>query len=312
MHQFRRGRLADLVSLLSGRNFKTKEYQEDIVVDSYQKLDQGILNFINEYNFKQFLLAIKGAGFISNKLLNSNMTLDFAYTLYLILASTPEIPKDQIKRFVQKWFVLSTLTSRYTASPESQMHRDMQSIEEKGFLNFFAEIEASALSESFWRVTLPQNLETSSVNSPGFRVFLAAQVYCHSDSLFMNGMEVRDLLLIAGDIHHIFPRAYLKKQGIDNRARYNQVANYIYLDTQVNKAIGDQAPCEYFGKVIQQCEVKAPVLGNIVDTELLKRNLDENCIPQAIHQMDFTNYEEFLSQRRYLMAAKMEEYYRSL
>lgn len=279
MHQFRRGRLADLVSLLSGRNFKTKEYQEDIVVDSYQKLDQGILNFINEYNFKQFLLAIKGAGFISNKLLNSNMTLDFAYTLYLILASTPETPKDQIKRFVQKWFVLSTLTSRYTASPESQMHRDMQSIEEKGFLNFFAEIEASALSESFWRVTLPQNLETSSVNSPGFRVFLAAQVYCHSDSLFMNGMEVRDLLLIAGDIHHIFPRAYLKKQGIDNRARYNQVANYIYLDTQVNKAIGDQAPCEYFGKVIQQCETKAPVLGNVVDTELLKRNLDENCIP---------------------------------
>lgn len=67
------------------------------------------------------LLAIKGAGFISNKLLNSNMTLDVAYTLYLILASTPEIPKDQIKRFVQKWFVLSTLTSRYTASPESQI-----------------------------------------------------------------------------------------------------------------------------------------------------------------------------------------------
>lgn len=81
-------------------------------------------------------LAIKGAGFISNKLLNSNMTLDFAYTLYLILASTPEIPKDQIKRFVQKWFVLSTLTSRYTASPESQMHRDMQSIEEKGISQF--------------------------------------------------------------------------------------------------------------------------------------------------------------------------------
>lgn len=119
-------------------------------------------------------------------------------------------------------------------------------------------------------MTLPQNLETSSVNSPGFRVFLAVQVYCHSDSLFMNGMEVRDLLLIAGDIHHIFPRAYLKKQGIDNRARYNQVAYYIYLDTQVNKAIGDQAPCEYFGKVIQQCETKAPVLGNIVDMELLK------------------------------------------
>lgn len=312
MHQFRRGRLADLVSLLSGRNFKTKEYQEEIVVDSYQKLDQGILNFINEYNFKQFLLAIKGAGFVSNKLLNSNMTLDFAYTLYLILADTPEIPKDQIKRFVQKWFVLSTLTSRYTASPESQMHRDMQSIQEKGFLNFFAEIEASALSDSFWQVTLPQNLETSSVNSPAFRVFLAAQVNLHSDSLFMNGMQVRDLISISGDIHHIFPRAYLKKNGIDNRARYNQVANYIYLDTQVNKAIGDQAPCVYFGKAWYQCETKTPVLGNIVNCDMLKENMEGNCIPENVKTMDASNYEDFLTQRRRLIASMIEHYYRSL
>ena len=312
MHQFRRGRLADLVSLLSGRNFKTKEYQEEIVIDSYQKLDQGIFNFINEYNFKQFLLAIKGAGFVSNKLLNSNMTLDFAYTLYLILADTPEIPKDQIKRFVQKWFVLSTLTSRYTASPESQMHRDMQSIQEKGFLNFFAEIEASALSDSFWQVSLPQNLETSSVNSPAFRVFLAAQVYLHRDSLFMNGMQVRDLISISGDIHHIFPRAYLKKNGIDNRARYNQVANYIYLDTQVNKAIGDQAPCEYFGKAWHQCETKTPVLGNIVNCDMLKENMEGNCIPENVMTMDASNYEDFLTQRRRLIASMIEHYYRSL
>ena len=75
MHQFRRGKLADLVSLLSGRDFETKEFHEDIVSDSYQKLGHGILNFINEYNFAQFILAIKGAGFISSKLLNSAMTL---------------------------------------------------------------------------------------------------------------------------------------------------------------------------------------------------------------------------------------------
>ena len=45
MHQFRRGKLADLVSLLSGRDFETKEFREDIVSDSYQKLEHGILNF---------------------------------------------------------------------------------------------------------------------------------------------------------------------------------------------------------------------------------------------------------------------------
>ena len=67
MHQFRRGKLADLVSLLSGRDFVTKEFREDIVEESYGKLDSGIMNFINQYHFSQFVMAIKGAGYISSK-----------------------------------------------------------------------------------------------------------------------------------------------------------------------------------------------------------------------------------------------------
>ena len=112
MHQFRRGKLADLVSLLSGRDFETKEYRDDIVDSSYQKLEKGVQNFVNEYNFNQFIMAIKGAGFISNKLLNSAMTLDFAYTLYLMLLDDPTIPNAQIKRYVQKWFVMADTHSR--------------------------------------------------------------------------------------------------------------------------------------------------------------------------------------------------------
>ena len=275
MHQFHRGKLADLVSLLSGRDFKTKEFREDIVADSYQKLDQGLLNFMNQYNFDRFVLAIKGAGFCSSKLLNSAMTMDFAYTLYLLLLNDPVIPNVQIKRYVQKWFVLSSLTSRYIGSPESQMDRDMRSMEEKGFLAFLEEVEASALSDTFWSVTLPQNLETSAVNSPVFNVFLAAQIRLNANSLLMNGTKVSDLIAISGDIHHIFPRAYLKKNGVDSKTKYNQVANYIYLDTQINKAISDSAPCDYFKKAFQQCESKVTSFGNITDTTALNLNLEE-------------------------------------
>ena len=113
------------------------------------------------------------------------------------------------------------------------MSRDIRNISEKGFLQFAQEAEASALSDTFWRVTLPQNLETTSVNSPAFNTFLAAQDYLKSSSL----------ITISGDVHHIFPKAYLKKNGVDSKGRYNQVANYTYLDTQVNKAISDDAPC---------------------------------------------------------------------
>ena len=312
MHQFRRGKLADLVSLLSGRDFETKEYRDDIVDSSYQKLEKGIRNFINEYNFDQFIMAIKGAGFISNKLLNSAMTLDFAYTLYLMLLDDPTIPNAQIKRYVQKWFVMSTLTGRYTFSPESSMDRDMRSIAEKGFLNFFADVEASSLSDSFWKITLPQNLETSSVNSPAFNTFIAAQINLNCNSMLMNGTKISDLVTISGDVHHIFPRAYLKSNGVDNKTKYNQVANYIYLDTQVNKAISDDAPCVYFARAKQQCETKKIVLGNISDSDLLASNLEENCIPNNIDAMDVSSYDAFLLERRKMMAALIERYYKGL
>ncbi len=312
MHQFRRGKLADLVSLLSGRDFETKEYREDIIESSYNKLDKGIQNFINEYNFNQFIMAIKGAGFISNKLLNSAMTLDFAYTLYLMLLDDPTVPNAQIKRYVQKWFVMSTLTSRYIGSPETVMDRDMRAIAEKGFINYLNEVEASVLSDNFWKITLPQNLETSSINSPAFNTFIAAQINLNCNSMLMNGTKVADLITISGDVHHIFPRAYLKSNGIDNKTKYNQVANYIYLDTQVNKTISDDAPCVYFTKVKTQCETKNIELGNISDENLLKINLEENCIPENVFNMTVSDYDEFLQERRRQMAALVEKYYMGL
>lgn len=312
MYSFNRGRLADLVSLLSGRDFETREYKDEIVADSYNRLKDGIIKFINEYNFEQFVLAIKGAGFKSSKLLNSQMTLDFAYTLYLKLTQDPNIQQGQIKRLVQKWFVLTTLTGRYISSPESVMSRDIRNIAEKGFVQFAQEIEASALSDTFWNVTLPQNLETTSVNSPAFNVFLAAQDYLKSSSLLMKGTMISDLISISGDVHHIFPKAYLKKSGVDSKGKYNQVANFTYLDTQVNKAISDDAPNKYFGTILHQCETKEVKIGNITDENDLNNNLLENAIPINIVNMDVSNYDDFLIERRKMMAAMIEKYYKSL
>ena len=312
MYSFSRGRLAELVSLLSGRDFITREFREEIVDDSYKKLEDGILAFINEYNCAQFVLAIKGAGFKSGKLLTSQMTLDFAYMLYLKLLDDPTIPNAQIKRHVQKWFVLSTLTGRYVGSPETVMSRDIRLIEERGFLAFFQEAEKSALSDVFWSVTLPQNLETTSVNSPAFNTFLAAQINMNKNSLFMHGTMISDLLNISGDVHHIFPKAYLKKQGIDSKGRYNQVANYTYLDTQVNKTISDEAPADYFAKVINQCSTKKAEIGNIMEMDALERNIADNALPSEIVNMTVDNYDEFLNKRRHLMEKMIEVYYKQL
>ena len=312
MYSFGRGRLSDLVSLLSGRDFETREYKDEIVEDSYNKLKEGILRFVNEYSFKQFVLAVKGAGYKSSKLLNSQMTLDFAYMLFLKLQDDPSIQQGQIKRLVQKWLVLTTLTGRYVGSPETVMSRDIRNINEKGFLQFAQEVEASVMSDTFWQITLPQNLETISVNSPSFNTFLAAQDYLKCSSMLMKGTMISDLISISGDVHHIFPKAYLKNNGVDSKGRYNQVANYTYLDTQVNKAISDDAPCEYFGIILEQCKTKKLQIGNIYDEYELKNNLKENAIPESVVNMTVEDFDNFLIERRKLMAKMIETYYKSL
>ena len=312
MHMFGRAKLGDLVSLLSGRDFIDRTFKEEIAQDSFNKLGTGVKNFMNQYNFEQFVLAIKSAGFISSKLLNSQMTLDFAYTLYLILHQSSEIPKVEIKRYIQKWFVLSTITSRYIGSPESQMDRDLRLIAEKGFKAFLEENEKAMLSDAFWDVRLVQNLETSSTNSPYFNTFLAAQIFAGDRSLLSNSSKVFDLISVAGDVHHIFPREYLKKNGFNDRWKYNQVANYAYLDTGVNISIGMKAPNEYFTIAKNQCETGEMTIGTITDYEAFKTNLAVNCIPENIVDMTAADYPDFLLQRRTMMAKKIKEYYYSL
>ena len=83
MYKFGRAKLKDLVSLLGGRDFETRDYRETIAEESFAKLSDGVIDFMSQYTFSNFVLAMKTAGFISNKLINSQMTLDFAYTLYL-------------------------------------------------------------------------------------------------------------------------------------------------------------------------------------------------------------------------------------
>ena len=158
MHKLKRAKLSDLVSLLSGRNFETREFNEEIVEHTYEEFTEGVMNVINEYNFKQFMIAIKSAGFISSRLVNSNMALDFAYTIYLLLRESNEVPVEDIKRYVQKWYVLSVLTGRYSSSPESAFARDIRRIRESGVVAILKEIEDAQLSENFWNVALVQNL----------------------------------------------------------------------------------------------------------------------------------------------------------
>ena len=312
MHMFGRGKLADLVSLLSGRDFEARDFKAEIADESFRKLHDGVVKFMSKGNFQDFTAALRSAGFSSSQVIGSKGAVNFAYNLYLTLRGDKSIPATDVKRWVQRWYVMSVLTGRYSGSSESIMDRDMRCIADQGFIPFYEEIAASRLADTFWDVTLPQDLATTSVRSGAWMVYVASQVRSADNTLFTNGFKVADVITNVGDIHHIFPKAYLRK-AIDTPQRlYNQVANYTYLEKRINIAIGEKCPGEYFSQARDAIKSGAGYFGDIADQGILLSNLEVNCIPEGIFDMNADDYEDFLAQRRILMAKKIRNYYESL
>jgi hypothetical protein len=308
--EFKRGKLEDLVALLSGRNFETKQFEEAIAESSFAGLKQGILNFINETHFKRFVMIIRSAGFVDASLIGSQNALNFAYILYLTLRSQGK-PAADIESGVRKWFVMSMLTGRYSGSPESTIDYDIKQMHAQGFDSFASTTFAGELSAAFWTTMLPQEMDTSAASSPYFRVFQAAKVKLGDKGFLSRDITVRDLILNKCDVHHLFPRNHLKGQGLQ-RGRYNQIANYALAQSEINIAIGDKAPAIYFQQLAGQCAGGAKKYGGITDLAELKQNLAMNCIPESMLNGGALDYDAFLEQRRKLMAAKMKTYFESL
>ena len=109
-----------------------------------------------------------------------------------------------------------------------------------------------------------------------------------------------------------FPKEYLKQGGL-GKGQYNQVANYAYVQSEINIKIGKKAPDDYLGYVLNvQCEGGQCLYGGITDIADFKKNLEENCIPFETVEMDESNYEEFLQKRRELISSRLKQYYFSL
>ncbi len=308
--RFNRGKLQDLVALLSGRNFETKQFEDAIAEESFGKLKAGILDFVNQTHFERFTMILRSAGFVASSLISSQNVVNFAYVVYL-KGRAAGLPPAEIERTVRRWFVMSVLTSRYSASPETKFDEDVRSMESQGITAYADAVIASQLSESYWTGLLPRNLETSSASSPFFLAYQAAQVKLGDKGFLSRDITALDLILNRCDVHHLYPRNHLKGQGL-TKAKYNQIANFVLTQTEINIAIGDKAPEAYFAELAAQCEGGALKYGGIDDREEMRANLRANCVPERLLAGDVPAFDDYLEERRKLMAAKIREYFGKL
>ncbi|MBI4915859.1 MAG: hypothetical protein HY825_08425, partial [Acidobacteria bacterium] len=152
---------------------------------------------------------------------------------------------------------------------------------------------------------------TSVASSPYFRVFQAAQVVLGDKGFLSSHIKALDLLEVKSDVHHVFPRSFLKSEGL-SRSHYNQIANYVVAQSEINIAIGSKAPAVYFAQLAEQCRGGRKRYGNITDLDDLRENLRMHCIPDGIEHMSVEDYPTFLAERRKLMAQRIKAYFEKL
>ena len=149
--EFKRGDLTYLVGLLSG----------DTAEGTFGRLQNSIRAYVNETNFKRFIMILRSAGFIDASMLTARNAVNSAYTLFLILRSQ-NMDANQIEHLVRRWFVMSVLTERYSGEPQATLSEDVRSMNATDGPEVYLErLERAGLSEAFWNEDFMQKLTTS-------------------------------------------------------------------------------------------------------------------------------------------------------
>ena len=308
--EFRRGKLQDLVALVSGRNFETKQYEESVAEESFARLKKGVLAFINKTHFDRITMILRSAGFVTSSLIGGRNAVNFAYILYL-RGRAENMAAADLERLVRRWYAMSILRRRYTGSPETAFDFDIRQVEARGLAGYADAVLENELPDSFWTGMLPQLMDTSSAQSPYFLAYQAAQVKLGDKGFLSRDITVHDLLMNRSDVHHVFPRNHLKGQGLA-RGRYNQIANFVLAQSEINIAIGDKAPEKYFGDLAVQCAGGMKKYGGITILADMAANLRTHCLPESLLDGEIPTYDDFLEERRRLMALKIKKWFEVL
>ena len=153
-------------------------------------------------------------------------------------------PAGDRARFLEDFFWRVSLSGRYSQSQESRALQDVQRMDE---------ILANRRPQYDWAVdTSPEFIEQNgyfSVTRSFIKTLLCLMARKEPLS-FMSNVAVRldnEWLQRANskNYHHFFPKAWLKRQGVDDR-RINHIANITLVDDYLNKReIQAQAPSIY-------------------------------------------------------------------
>ncbi|NVO14054.1 MAG: DUF262 domain-containing protein [Rhodoplanes sp.] len=304
----KRARLESVYSALRGRDAKTGLDIPERREAQFALMREGQKVALKLSNWHHFLSALTLAGYRGKKMISSETAIVFSYVLYLIGIRDYAIDRDQMRQAIAEFFFMAALTGRYTSSPETRFESDLATLWQlpngEAFLSKLRELCATTLTGDYWAITLPSQLATSASRSPSLFAYQAALITLDAFALYspikiaaladpnLNGSKS------AMEQHHLFPREFLKQQGVTDVKQINQIANFALIEWPKNIDIGCDSPADY-----------APTLDKTFSAAQREQAYFWHALPHLWWEMP---YEAFLVERRVRMARVIQTAWKQL
>lgn len=306
-YAFDRARLKYGYKLLRGADFdKRGAVDGELRIQRFDTLKDKLPDVLDVHSWHGFLKAIMNAGYLSGDLILSGNAIFYSYAFYLIAKHRFHASYNENMHLTSLWFFYASLVSLYTGSFESTVESHLNSIKDLSTLKEYKDFILSRVNErltnDYFDITLvgSEGLAVSGKGNNAWNAYVAALNIMDAKILFSKSNLLVSKLFEPGtdgnrkslEKHHLFPKAHMKAQGYTD-AKINQMANYAFIDWKDNMDILDDAPSVYYPIV---CEGRS-------DEEILRME-EENALPHGWENMP---YEDFLVERRKLMAAKIKQ-----
>ena len=176
---FKRARLEDVYNFLKAQTHE------------FENLNTVIESVVNLQNWRNFLTILKDAWFISKELVSQKTLLIACYIFYLIGHEEYHLSFQELAPILRIYYVAMFISQKYSkSSAESTLSKDFQSLQKvktkEEFVAFLQEEIDLEITPDIWTIRFPKDMDSTSIRSPLFIAFTAAQIYFQSPILFRN------------------------------------------------------------------------------------------------------------------------------
>lgn len=188
------------------------------------------------------------------------------------------------------WFYSASMWGRYSSSAETKLDQDLavMQTQENAVKKLIENCKKEVRNLKVDQESLISNYQRSSFLPVLFVITRRMRAKDWFTGIELSSTNVGPSHQI--ELHHIFPRALLKKHGYEPK-EIDDLANIAFLSQKANREIRHLEPIEYFRKF-----------------KIEHQRLESQFIPIQDELWKIENFKKFIQKRRELITGSMNEY----